>query len=79
VRPAEQHVHNFLESLPFTAVAAVACLHWDELRHPAGPQRWLARKEPPLPRGYLPTILTAVTAFVALPYADELLRCWRHR
>lgn len=34
VRPAEQHIHSFLESLPFMAVSALLCLHWD--------QAWLA-------------------------------------
>ena len=31
VRPAEQHIHSFLESLPFMAVSALFCLHWDEV------------------------------------------------
>jgi hypothetical protein len=28
VRPAEQHIHSFLESLPFMAISALLCLHW---------------------------------------------------
>lgn len=32
VRPAEQHIHSFLESLPFMAVSALLCLHWDQAR-----------------------------------------------
>ena len=31
VRPAEQHIHSLLESLPFMAVSALFCLHWDEV------------------------------------------------
>jgi hypothetical protein len=32
VRPAEQHIHSFLESLPSMAVSALLCLHWDQAR-----------------------------------------------
>lgn len=74
VRPAEQHIHSFLESLPFTALAAVACLHWDDVRSPDG---GVHEKRPPLPTPYVAAILTAVGAFVALPYGEELLRCVR--
>jgi hypothetical protein len=31
VRPAEQHIHSLLECLPFMAVSALFCLHWDEV------------------------------------------------
>ena len=31
VRPAEQHIHSFLESLPFMAMSALLCLHWDQI------------------------------------------------
>ncbi|MCW2526418.1 MAG: diguanylate cyclase/phosphodiesterase [Pseudonocardiales bacterium] len=79
VTPAEQHIHSFLESLPFTALAALACLHWDELRRPAPTAPWLQRKDPPLAPGYIATILAAIGGFIALPYGEELLRCWRRR
>ena len=79
VRPSEQHVHSFLETLPFTTLAAVACLHWDELRHPNPHNQGLRRKQPPLPKGYVLGILTAVGALIGVPYGEELVRCWRHR
>jgi hypothetical protein len=77
----EQHVHSFLETLPFTALSVIACLHWDELRElfrGDDPGRWkLRRKDPPLPAGYLAGIGAAITALVAVPYGEELLRCLR--
>lgn len=77
ILPAEQHIHSFLESLPFTALAAVACLHWDELRRPRqGREGWLRPKDPPLPKGYVAAILGAVGVFIAVPYGEELVRCW---
>lgn len=79
VRPSEQHVHSFLESLPFTTLAAVACLHWDEIRHPSPRDKGLRRKQPPLPTSYVLGILTAVGGLIAVPYGEELARCWRHR
>jgi hypothetical protein len=77
VRPAEQHIHSFLESLPLTALAALACLHWDELRSPA-PRR-PQRKRPPLSNRYVGSIVGGIAVFVALPYGEELARCLRAR
>jgi hypothetical protein len=31
VHPAEQHIHSFLESLPFMAMSALLCLHWGQI------------------------------------------------
>ena len=78
VRPAEQHIHSFLESLPFMAMSALLCLHWDQVAGawqgrargvaaPAAPQR--------LPAGYL----AGVAGLIAAPYAEELWRCARAR
>jgi hypothetical protein len=36
VPPAEQHIHSFLESLPFMAVSALLCLHWSRSNGPGG-------------------------------------------
>ncbi|GLY42938.1 hypothetical protein Amsp01_089610 [Amycolatopsis sp. NBRC 101858] len=32
VKPIEQRIHSFLESLPFMGTAAIACLHWKDVR-----------------------------------------------
>jgi hypothetical protein len=83
VRPTEQHIHSFLEVLPFMAFAGVACLHWRPLRallRGSDDGAWrLLRKDPPLPAGYSTAVLTAVATFVGLPYAEELQRCLRAR
>ncbi|MET7986609.1 MULTISPECIES: diguanylate cyclase [unclassified Streptomyces] len=84
VRPLEQHVHSFLEVLPVTAAAFTACLHWDQVRatFSSGGQAddWkLVPKERPLPAGYLTALAAGVGLCVALPYAEEMVRCLRAR
>ncbi|WP_249374782.1 diguanylate cyclase [Streptomyces sp. I05A-00742] len=83
VKPVEQHIHSFLESLPFAALASLMCLHPDQvrslLRGGAGdPAAWrLVPRRRPLPAKYLAGIALAVGTFVALPYGEELVRCVR--
>ncbi|MEU2790919.1 diguanylate cyclase [Streptomyces sp. NPDC007100] len=84
VRPVEQHIHSFLEVLPLAAVAFTACLHWESVRDLAHggrrPGAWkLLPKERPLPAKYLAGIAAGVGACVALPYAEEFIRCLRAR
>ncbi|WP_030660726.1 hypothetical protein [Streptomyces rimosus] len=84
VRPVEQHIHSFLEVLPLAAVAFTSCLHWESVRDLARggkrPDAWkLLPKERPLPGKYLAGIAAGVGAFVALPYAEEFIRCVRAR
>lgn len=84
VRPAEQHIHSFLESLPFMAVSGLLCLHWDQVaaafQGRAGAAAWRLRlRRKRLPGGYLAGVLAAVTALIAAPYAEELWRCARTR
>ena len=80
VRPVEQHIHSFLEVLPLSALAFTSCLHWKQvratLRGGDTAEDWkLLPKENPLPARYLVAIGTAIGAFVALPYAEEMTRC----
>ncbi|WP_039934102.1 hypothetical protein [Streptomyces viridochromogenes] len=83
VKPIEQHIHSFLESLPFGALAALMCLHADQvkslLRGGAGdPDAWrLVPRRRPLSPGYLAGIAAAIGTCVLLPYGEELLRCVR--
>ncbi|WLW51092.1 diguanylate cyclase [Streptomyces sp. YU58] len=83
VRPVEQHIHSFLESLPFGALASLMCLHADQvkslLRGGRGdPDAWrLVPRRRPLSRGYLAGIGLAIGTCVLLPYGEELLRCVR--
>jgi hypothetical protein len=81
VRPGEQNIHSFLESMPFIAIGAVACLHPRQvralLRQPDRRGWRLRRKRPPLPRRYVAGVLAAVSVFGVLPYFEELYRCLR--
>lgn len=80
LRPAEQMIHSFLESLPFVAVSSLAILHWDQvrtlLRAPQRRDAWtLRRKQDPLPRRYIAGVLRVGAALIAVPYGEELTRC----
>ncbi|MBO4255524.1 diguanylate cyclase [Streptomyces griseorubiginosus] len=83
VKPVEQHIHSFLKSLPFGALAALMCLHADQvtslLRGGGGDaDAWrLVPRRRPLSRGYLAGIAAAIGTCVVLPYGEELLRCVR--
>ncbi|MGW2718517.1 diguanylate cyclase [Streptomyces sp. NPDC001492] len=83
VTPLEQHIHSFLESLPYGALSALMCLHADQvkalLRGGAGrADAWrLVPRRRPLSRGYLAGIAAAIGACVVLPYGEELVRCVR--
>ncbi len=84
VRPAEQHIHSFLESLPFMAMSALLCLHWGQVADAwpgrAGAAAWRLRlRRRRLPAGYLAFVLAAVAALIAAPYGEELWRCARAR
>ncbi|QSQ23272.1 hypothetical protein JY651_50770 [Pyxidicoccus parkwayensis] len=82
VLPREQHTHSFLEVLPFMAVSSIICLHWDQFlaiwgKGPAAKRaKWrFALKKERLPSRYMRSILTAIGALLAVPYANELWRC----
>ena len=81
VTPNEQHVHSFLEVLPFCAVSFVICLHWPQFASLFGfgsekPRFGLKKKEPSLPASYLAGFLGAV-AVNGAAYGEELTRCFR--
>ncbi len=78
----EQHTHSFLEMLPFMATSVVVCLKPKQFAALFGrgdePARWnIAPKRPPLTFRYVATVLAAVAAFIAVPYAEEFVRCYR--
>lgn len=83
VRPVEQHIHSFLESLPFGGLSALMCLHADQVRSllrggRGDPDAWrLVPRRRPLSPGYLAAVGAAIGACVLLPYGEELLRCRR--
>jgi hypothetical protein len=80
--PNEQHVHSFLEVLPIMAMTSLLTLHPAQTAALFGrgttPPVWrLKWKQPPLKGRYLALIGLAITGFLALPYAEELVRCYR--
>ncbi|MFI1968663.1 diguanylate cyclase [Streptomyces cinnamoneus] len=83
VKPVEQHIHSFLETLPFAALASLMCLHPGQVRSllrggRGDAKAWrLVPRRDPLPRSYLAGIGLGVAACVALPYAEEFVRCVR--
>jgi hypothetical protein len=83
VEPIEQHIHSFLESLPFAALTSLMCLHSDQVKSlvhgghsDPGAWRFVPRRRP-MSRGYLAGIAAGIGACVLLPYGEELLRCRR--
>lgn len=82
VSPIEQHMHSFLELIPWMAISLVCLLHWDQASALL-PGNWeraeftLQRKEPSLPTAYLAGILSATVLFAVLPYLEELWRGYR--
>lgn len=83
VTPIEQHVHSLLEVSPVMATFLITALHWDQAKaltgHDRQPPRFRPRlkRRDPLSTTARVTLLAAVAAFGVLPYAEELLRCWR--
>ncbi|GAC1303744.1 MAG: hypothetical protein NVS2B3_02210 [Vulcanimicrobiaceae bacterium] len=78
----EQQVHSFLEMLPFVGASLAICSKPRQFAAIFGrgseAARWrFEAKRPALSRRYIATILGLVTAFVALPYAEEFARCYR--
>jgi hypothetical protein len=77
----EQHVHSFLEVLPFTALAFIACRHPDAVaavfrRGDRGESglRFKLRTEP-IP--YLAAIGALGTVTLLVPFLEEFVRCYR--
>ena len=70
---AEQHVHGWLEVLPWSALAIVVALHWNELSAGDWSLRW--REEPLASSHTLPVLAGLALALMAI--ADELRRTLR--
>ena len=82
VTATEQHVHGLLEQVPVMAAGLMAVLHWPQARalFGAGTEepRWgLQPKRRGLSARYRAAVLLATTGAIAIPYAEELIRCMR--
>jgi hypothetical protein len=79
----EQWVHGLQQALPWVALVGLMLLDWPQAMALFGlgdaPPDWRLRPTTePLPRWYLGTFFSAALLLVVLPFAGELLRCWRH-
>jgi hypothetical protein len=81
VTAGEQQTHSLLEVFPFVLAGLLAAGHWAQLRSTwRQSSSWrLRRRGAPLPARYLLGVAAALIATGALPYAEELARCLRHR
>jgi hypothetical protein len=82
VTPNEQHIHGLLEVVPLMAASFLTVLHWDQARALVGvggdnPRFRPQLKRRPLPASYVAGLGAAISAFVVVPYAEEIWRCWR--
>jgi hypothetical protein len=73
VRPNEQHIHSFLEVLPFCAISFVICLHWEQFLAIFGagdqqPHYRIGWKHDPLPLPYIAAIMVAIAGLIATSY-----------
>ena len=80
VSQTEQHIHSFMEVMPYTTFSLFAILHWDQVKAlfgqglPKG--SWgLHWKKSRLSARYLAAIMMSIGLFSALPYLEELQRC----
>jgi hypothetical protein len=70
----EQHVHAYMEVLPWTALILIAALHPRALMQPT----WIiALKVDPWPPFVVASVLGAGFVFAVLPALAELLQTWR--
>jgi hypothetical protein len=69
----EQHIHSFLEVMPFWVVPLMVLLH-----EPTTQDWTFVRRSSALSKRDLLVVGAAVTAAGVLPYAEEMLRCVRH-
>jgi hypothetical protein len=82
ILPAEQHIHSFLEMVPFCVASAAVAMHWDQARAlfgcgPDQPDYGLRFRRPAIPWQYMLAIMSAFVLFGGLPHLEELRRCFR--
>ncbi|MEU0108438.1 diguanylate cyclase [Streptomyces sp. NPDC006251] len=85
IAPIEQHIHSVLEVVPLMATSLLAVLHWDQARALVGQDshrpdfRLRLKRRDPLSARARAGLLGAFVLCGALPYAEEMWRCWRAR
>jgi sterol desaturase/sphingolipid hydroxylase (fatty acid hydroxylase superfamily) len=79
ITPIEQWVHSYLGVLPLLSLVLVVVLNWAQFLALFGfgtatPRFDIVWREPPLPWGYVLSVITAVMLLEVLPYLEELAR-----
>jgi hypothetical protein len=82
IRPVEQHIHSFLEMVPFCVSSVAACMHWEQFLALIGlgnePADFAFRlRQPSIGPRQLLGVAGAILIVGALPHADELRRCYQ--
>lgn len=82
IPPVEQWVHALQLALPWAALVSLALIHHDQAlallgRGAAAPDWGFRLKADPLPPAYVVGVAVAGLLLVALPFAEEFLRCRR--
>ncbi len=78
----EQHIHSFLEVLPFTQLALTVCAHPKPTAALIGlgfrKRRLVLQPKKAIFTPFNVTIVLAATIFQIVPYVEEFIRCYRH-
>jgi hypothetical protein len=79
VSPIEQWVHSYLGVLPLMSLTLVIVLNWQQFLALFGLGSEAARfeliwRDPPLPWGYVLSVIAAVMVLEVVPYVEELIR-----
>lgn len=81
IPPIEQHIHSFLEVIPFLAMALVCIIAWPQLGKlitgASDADFTLRWKSHPLPQLYLIGVLCAALLLDVVAYVEEFYRCLR--
>lgn len=73
----EQHVHGFMDVIPFVAVCLLALMHWDTLVVPEVNRPLLRWKDDPLEIVHIALLLGSFFVLAGVPIVEEWLRTRR--
>lgn len=82
IPPDEQHIHAYLEGIPFCIAALYTTIHWGQFLALMGlnderPRFEMRLKEPKVPVRDAALMSGAVAGLDVLPHLEEFWRCWQ--
>jgi hypothetical protein len=81
IKPLEQHIHSFQETIPMMAFAMVSLLHWNQfialLGLKEGADYSLEWKHNPLSISYTGSVIALAILFEILPFMEEFWRSYK--